>query len=197
MVRTVSPGQIEGVGGVEPEVTPRRWSALTVLVLGYGAMIIPSVGIAVLLEPIKHEFGLSDSAEGAIPGMSMVLAFILFGIPAGLLVDRINRRNLLVGAMLIGGRRDGARRHRHGFLGYLGLALRRRCRSDPRAARPNVDDRGPVPAGTPLDGVRHFRARRTDWDDSRLSPTESSPCSLRLANCAVRHGYAESFLSVC
>ena len=115
----VSPGQIEGVGGVDPEVTPRRWCALTVLVLGYGAMIIPSVGIAVLLEPIKHEFGLSDSAEGAIPGMSMVVAFILFGIPAGLLVDRINRRNLLVGAMLMAGVATALGALATGFWGIL------------------------------------------------------------------------------
>jgi predicted MFS family arabinose efflux permease len=115
----VSPGQIEGVGNAGIEATPRRSRALMVLVLGYGAMIIPSVGIAVLLEPIKHDFGLSDSAEGAIPGMSMVLAFILFGIPAGLLVDRVNRRNLLVGAMLIAGVASALGAFVTGFWGIL------------------------------------------------------------------------------
>jgi predicted MFS family arabinose efflux permease len=109
-------GQVEGAG---LEVKPRRWGALIVLVLGYGAMIIPSVGIAVLLEPIKHEFGLSDSAEGAIPGMSMVLAFILFGIPAGLLVDRINRRNLLGGAMVMAGVATALGAFVTGFWGIL------------------------------------------------------------------------------
>lgn len=115
---SVSPTHVD-VGAIDREEKPRGWSVLIVFVLGYGAMIIPSLGVAVLLEPIKHEFGLSDSAEGAIPGMSVVLAFILFGIPAGLLVDRTNRRNLLVGSMLIGGVATALGAFATGFWGIL------------------------------------------------------------------------------
>jgi len=114
-----SPRQVDGISAIDLEEKSRSWRALTVLVLGYSAMIIPSMGIAVLLEPIKHEFALSDSAEGAIPGMSVVLAFILFGIPAGLLVDRTNRRNLLVGTMLISGVATALGAFASGFWGIL------------------------------------------------------------------------------
>lgn len=56
--------------------------------------------MVVVLEPIKHEFGLSDTQLGVLAGFSYAAAFALAGIPLGWLADRSNRRNLL--ASLVG-----------------------------------------------------------------------------------------------
>lgn len=52
--------------------------------------------MVVIMEPIKREFGLSDAQLGIVAGLSYAAAFGLAGIPLGWLVDRTNRRNLLV-----------------------------------------------------------------------------------------------------
>lgn len=55
--------------------------------------------MVVVMEPIKQEFGLSDSQLGLLAGLSYAVAFALAGIPLGWLADRRNRRNLLAGLL--------------------------------------------------------------------------------------------------
>ena len=55
--------------------------------------------IAVVLEPIKQEFHVSDSALGLIGGAAFALFFGVAGVPIGRLVDKRNRRNILVGSV--------------------------------------------------------------------------------------------------
>jgi predicted MFS family arabinose efflux permease len=57
--------------------------------------------MAVLQEAIKRDLLLSDSQLGMISGLSFGLFFALASLPAGWLVDRFNRRNILAGAVLI------------------------------------------------------------------------------------------------
>lgn len=52
--------------------------------------------ISILIEPIRGEFGLSDTQIGLLVGFSFVLFYSLFGLPFGTLADRVNRRNLIV-----------------------------------------------------------------------------------------------------
>lgn len=55
--------------------------------------------VAVLLEPIKLEFAVSDSALGLVAGVVFALLYGLLAIPAGRLADRVNRRWLIAIAM--------------------------------------------------------------------------------------------------
>jgi MFS family permease len=55
--------------------------------------------VTLLLEPIKHEFALSDSSLGFLAGLCYAVAFAAGGVPLGLLVDRVHRVRLL--ALLI------------------------------------------------------------------------------------------------
>ena len=55
--------------------------------------------IAILPEPLKNEFGLSDGQIGLLMGVAFGLLFVLFGIPIGRLADRRNRRNIVAVAM--------------------------------------------------------------------------------------------------
>ncbi|MEG2048761.1 MAG: MFS transporter [Comamonas sp.] len=59
--------------------------------------------LAVLLQPIKQEFGFSDLQIGLITGLGFALTFGLLGIPLGRLADRHERRGLIAWCRGIGG----------------------------------------------------------------------------------------------
>src|SRR3546814_7519434 len=51
--------------------------------------------LAVVLEPMKHELGLSDSELGLLSGVAFAVVYATMGIPLGRLADRTNRTRLL------------------------------------------------------------------------------------------------------
>jgi MFS family permease len=59
--------------------------------------------MAILMEPIKKEFGLTDLEIGLISGLGFSLTFILIGVPLGRLADKGSRRNLLTWTRGLGG----------------------------------------------------------------------------------------------
>ncbi|QIL83810.1 MFS transporter [Diaphorobacter sp. HDW4A] len=59
--------------------------------------------LAVLLQPIKQEFGFSDLQIGLITGLGFAITFGLLGIPMGRLADRVERRSLVAWCRGIGG----------------------------------------------------------------------------------------------
>ncbi|MGE0741728.1 MAG: spinster family MFS transporter [Hyphomonadaceae bacterium] len=73
----------------------RRWYALAILVLIYSCHYLDRSVVGVLVEPIKAEFALSDSQIGLLTGLVYGAAFAAAGIPLGMLIDKLNRRNLL------------------------------------------------------------------------------------------------------
>jgi predicted MFS family arabinose efflux permease len=54
--------------------------------------------VGVVIEPLKHEFGLSDASLGAL-NAAFALAYVLFCLPLAALADRANRRNLLAACL--------------------------------------------------------------------------------------------------
>lgn len=57
--------------------------------------------IGMLVEPIKRELVLSDTALGALTGFAFAGMFAVAGLPLGWLADRANRRNILVASLLV------------------------------------------------------------------------------------------------
>jgi MFS family permease len=57
--------------------------------------------ISLLVEPIKQELRLTDIEVGVANTSTLYIAYALFCIPAGMLVDRVNRVRMLAGAMLL------------------------------------------------------------------------------------------------
>jgi predicted MFS family arabinose efflux permease len=51
--------------------------------------------IGVVIEPIRHEFNFTDTELGAIGGLAHALAYSVFVLPVGWLLDRTNRVRLL------------------------------------------------------------------------------------------------------
>jgi len=52
--------------------------------------------IVMLVEPLRHDLGLSDTQISLLQGFAFSLFFVAAGLPLGRLVDRFNRRNILL-----------------------------------------------------------------------------------------------------
>lgn len=57
--------------------------------------------LAVMIEPIKLEFGVSDTAMGLISGLAFAAVYAMLGLHAGRLADRMSRTRLLAMSCLL------------------------------------------------------------------------------------------------
>ena len=78
-----------------------RYFVLSVLVLSYVLSFIDRQLMTILLEPIKAEFGASDTAMGFLTGFAFAVFYAVLGIPVARLADRWSRRNVLAISMVI------------------------------------------------------------------------------------------------
>lgn len=72
-----------------------RWLAVLVLTVLYTLHSVDRYVIAAVIEPIKHEFNLTDTQLGALGGFAHAIAFAIVVLPVGWLLDRVNRVRLL------------------------------------------------------------------------------------------------------
>jgi len=82
-------------GFPEQRAGPAAWYGLAVLILVCITNYIDRSMVSIVLEPVRQEFGLSDSQLGTLSGLAHAAAYALFGIPIGMLVDRLHRVRLL------------------------------------------------------------------------------------------------------
>ena len=82
-------------------VTRGGWYALLVMLLIFSCHFLDRAVLSLVAEPVRKEFGLSDSQLGVLNGFAFGLMFAVAGIPIGLLVDRINRSKLLAGMVFL------------------------------------------------------------------------------------------------
>ena len=78
-----------------------RYYVLAVLVAGYTLNAFDRSILSLLLEPIRLEFGASDTQLGLLSGLAFAAFYSLLSIPVAALADRWNRRNLLLIALLV------------------------------------------------------------------------------------------------
>ncbi len=57
--------------------------------------------MGILLEPIKHELGASDTQMGFLVGLTFAIFYATLGMPIAMLADRTNRRNIIALATTI------------------------------------------------------------------------------------------------
>lgn len=81
------------VAGVETDSSSRfrAWILLSLLFAAYSCGAIDRLVMALLVEPIKADLQITDTQIGVLQGPAFVVAYILFCLPAGWLVDRVNR----------------------------------------------------------------------------------------------------------
>ena len=78
-----------------------RAYVLAILTLVYTFNHIDRQILLILVEPIKAELGISDSAIGLLTGFAFAVFYATFGIPIALWADRGNRRNILSLALAV------------------------------------------------------------------------------------------------
>ncbi len=79
--------------------TTTRYWVLLVMTLIYAMNIADRFVLSTLIEPIKAEFHLSDSAVGFLTGVTLAIFYTTAGLPLGALADRMNRRNMIAWAL--------------------------------------------------------------------------------------------------
>lgn len=87
--------------GLPDSQTSYRWFVLAVLTAVHSTHHIDRNVLSVVVEPIRQEFGLNDSQMGLIGSLGYALAFGVAALPIGYLVDRVNRKKLLVGILTL------------------------------------------------------------------------------------------------
>jgi MFS family permease len=75
------------------------WIAAAFFTAAYTLHSVDRFVVSVVMEPLKLEFGLSDSQLGALAGLAHALAYSAFVLPVGWMLDRTNRVRLFA-AML-------------------------------------------------------------------------------------------------
>ena len=76
-------------------VSWRTHMSLVLLTLVYVFSFIDRQVLSILIEPIKREFGASDTQMGLLSGLAFGLLYAALGVPVGRLADRRSRRNIV------------------------------------------------------------------------------------------------------
>jgi predicted MFS family arabinose efflux permease len=78
-----------------------RWLVLAILTAVYVSNIADRYVISTLIEPIKADLQLSDTAIGFLTGTALAIFYTGMGIPLGILADRVERRKLIAVSIAI------------------------------------------------------------------------------------------------
>ena len=84
-----------------PHVGWRSHGLLLLLAAVFADNFVGRQIMAVMIEPIKRDFGVSDTAMGLISGLAFAGVYALLALPAGRLADRMSRTRLLAVACLL------------------------------------------------------------------------------------------------
>ncbi len=95
--------ELDATTGAEPPYPAPAvgWYATIVLALLYWLSILDRFIIALLVDPIKRDMGISDVQFGLLHGFAFAVTFALFGIVAGVLADRFSRRRVIFACVMI------------------------------------------------------------------------------------------------
>jgi len=74
---------------------------LVVLTIVYCFAFVDRQIMNMLVGPIRTRFGVNDLQIGYLIGPAFTISFMLVGLPAGLAVDRLNRRRLVIAAGIL------------------------------------------------------------------------------------------------
>ena len=85
----------------DEQAATSSWYALGVLTIVYSFNYLDRQIMAILIEPIKAEFGVSDTAMGLLTGLAFVVFYATLGVPVARLADRYNRRNIIAIAVAL------------------------------------------------------------------------------------------------
>ncbi|MFA5962588.1 MAG: MFS transporter [Sphingomonas sp.] len=93
-------GRSEEITAVWPSQR-HAWITALLLMLAYTLAFVDRQALSLLVQPIKDDLGVSDTAMSLLYGLSFTLFYVAIGIPIAWVADRANRRNIVVGSILI------------------------------------------------------------------------------------------------
>jgi MFS family permease len=79
----------------------RAWSVIGVLIAAYAFAIVDRIAIALLVQPIRADLGISDAQMGLLQGFAFGIFYSVFAIPIGWLADRHSRRAVLATGIVL------------------------------------------------------------------------------------------------
>lgn len=82
-------------GGTYPPRGQAAWMVAVLVGVTFTALLDRSIP-ALLVEPVRRDLGISDTQYSVIQGYAYSIFYCLAGFPVGRLVDRTNRRNLIL-----------------------------------------------------------------------------------------------------
>ena len=88
-------------GDARPQPSLYAWYVLSLLSLTYVLNFIDRQILAMLIEPIKKEFGVSDTAMGFLSGFAFVFFYSVVGLPIARWADRGSRKFIITLALTI------------------------------------------------------------------------------------------------
>lgn len=77
------------------------WYATVILAILYWLSILDRFIISLLIDPIKKDLNITDTQFAFLNGGIFAITFAVFGLIAGSLADRSNRRNLIFGCVCL------------------------------------------------------------------------------------------------
>jgi MFS family permease len=78
----------------------QKWAAVAALSFAMAVSVLDRSIVNLLLDPIKHSFGLNDTQLGVMSGSLFALFYSTFNILFGALADRLNRRSIVLSGII-------------------------------------------------------------------------------------------------
>lgn len=82
-------------------MTRSAWSSVAILAIVYAFSMADRTMISMLIGPLKRDLGLGDFQAGLLLGPAFAVSYVALSFPMGALVDRVSRRVLVLGGLLI------------------------------------------------------------------------------------------------
>jgi MFS family permease len=80
---------------------PEAWAAVFVFFLATVISLMDRGLLALVIDPIRAELGISDVQISLLQGLAFALFYVGVGLPIGLLADRVSRRRLLIAGIFV------------------------------------------------------------------------------------------------
>jgi len=77
----------------------RIYGSMTILILVIAIANVDRFAFSIILDPLKKEFGMSDTMAGFLTGSAFALFYATFGIPVARIADTVNRRKVIAVAV--------------------------------------------------------------------------------------------------
>jgi MFS family permease len=115
--------EIEGASAAPAIGSARAWTALVLLSLLYIISFVDRLVLALLVEPIKADLGISDVQIGLLIGTSFAIVYALTGLPLARIADTSSRRMLIFGGALLWGLSTFAAAFANSFIVLVALRI--------------------------------------------------------------------------